>query len=91
MTTDRLNSFVGRICSFHRDASASVVLCLPVKPFVVFLGTVKAATAKEPARGGIPDVVLTVEGRTGKLAKVSLVDHYVRFHDSWLEAERNLP
>ena len=73
----------GRICSFY-PAPGCVVGCVPVKGATRYAGTITAASPAPPVQpGNVPDFTVTIQGRTGKTATVSVTLNYVTLHPSW--------
>lgn len=79
--------WMGRIVSFYpkpemvkegviqpgaKRAAGTVMGCLPVAP------------AKP---GDLPDLTLSVRGRTGRHATISVVENYAKRHETWAEAD----
>lgn len=83
---EQAKSFVGMIAAFY-PSPTMVKLCLPQPNAKRYHGTVIAASPDVPAQpSAISDFALSVRGRTGKVARVSLVNHYVSLYRTWPEA-----
>lgn len=77
---------VGQIATFYAKPN-SVVRCLPIPGAKQHVGQIIAA---EPAGtrgpGAVPDYKVTIRGRTGKTATVSIFDHHVSLCETWKDA-----
>ncbi|MFB1500799.1 hypothetical protein [Thiocapsa sp. N5-Cardenillas] len=70
----------GAWITFHPDPS-QVQRCLPVPGAKLFAGEVIGTSPLPPfGPGKIPDLGLTVRGRSGKITRISLVGNYARAH-----------
>lgn len=77
---------IGKIARFYPNTT-SVVLCLPLPNAVRMVGAVIGAKSLPPTqRGGIPDMELTVRGKSGRIATVSFVENYCTLFETWHEA-----
>lgn len=77
---------VGQVATFYAKPG-SVVRGLPVAGAKMHLGQIIAAEpdgTKGP--GSIPDCKVTIRGRTGKTATVSIFENHVSLCDTWNEA-----
>jgi hypothetical protein len=80
------SKYVGQIAAFYQQPRA-VVDGLPIPGGRRLVGAVIGAKAIEPtARGTIPDVELTIRGKSGKVATISMVEHYANLYPTWHEA-----
>jgi hypothetical protein len=78
---------VGKVATFY-PVKGCVVAGLPKAGAPArFTGQVIAATpapALQP--GNVPDYTLTVRGRTGRTATISLTENHASLFDTWAEA-----
>lgn len=77
---------VGQVATFYAKPG-SVVRGIPVAGAKMHLGQIIAAEpdgTKGP--GSIPDYKVTIRGRTGKTATVSIFENHVSLCDTWHEA-----
>lgn len=77
---------VGKICAFYTKLG-QVKGCVPLPGAVRVIGAVIASKPTTPAQpGNIPNHILTVRGRSGRTAEVSMVEQYANLFDTWHEA-----
>jgi hypothetical protein len=80
---EQAQSFIGKIATFFPDPAA-VTKGMTAAGAVIYAGQVTAATfTGHKGTGKIPDFFLTVRGKTGKTANVSIYDNHVQIHDLW--------
>lgn len=80
------SKYVGQIAAFYQQRRA-VVDGLPIPGGRRLVGAVIGAKAiAHTARGAIPDVELTIRGKSGKIAVASMVEQYVNLYPTWHEA-----
>lgn len=81
------SKYVGKICAFY-PKPGQVKKCLPVPGAVPrVIGAVIASNPTTNAQpGDIPNHILTVRGRSGRIAEVSMVEQYANLFDTWHEA-----
>lgn len=78
--------FVGKIAAFYPKPGA-VKSGLPVSGAARYVGAVVGAKPSAPTkRGSIPDFELTIRGKSGRIATVSMVENYVNLFETWHEA-----
>jgi hypothetical protein len=78
--------FVGKVCAFYAKPGM-VQRGIPVAGATRHIGAVIAAKPLPPAQpGDIPNFNLTVRGRSGRVAEVSMVDQHANLFDTWHEA-----
>lgn len=77
---------VGKICAFYTKLG-QVKGCVPLPGATRAIGAViasKPAPAVMP--GNIPNHTLTVRGRSGRTAEVSMVEQHANLFETWHEA-----
>ena len=80
------HELVGKVCTFFPKLD-SVVNCLRQPLTTRYLGQIVAATPAPPVgKSQIPDFTLTVRGKTGKTATISMTLNYATIHDTWTKA-----
>lgn len=68
---------MGRVATFDN----------PEDPHKTLVGMIEGAVMIEPTkRGHIPNMMLTVRGRTGKLLEVNFVEQHTCVYETWKEA-----
>ena len=81
-----MSEHVGKICAFYTKPG-QVKGCVPLPGAVRVIGAVIASKPAPPAQpGNIPNHILTVRGRSGRTAEVSMVCQYANLFDTWHEA-----
>jgi len=84
---ERAAKLIGRIVSFFPTTGA-VHRCLRLPNTPRFAGQIISATEITPTNlGAIPDFEVTIRGRTGRTATVSLTENFVSIHDNWTDAQ----
>jgi hypothetical protein len=77
---------IGKICAFYAKPG-QVKNGLPVPGATRHIGAVVASKPTTNAQpGDIPNHILTVRGRSGRTAEVSMVDQYANLFETWHEA-----
>jgi methylaspartate ammonia-lyase len=80
---EHAQSFIGKIATFFPDPSA-VTKGMTAADAVIYAGQVTAAAFNgHKGAGKIPDFTLTVRGKTGKTATVSIYENHIQIHDLW--------
>lgn len=80
------SKYVGQIAAFYPKPGA-VIGCVPVAGSIRHVGAVVAVAPTGPTkRGAIPDFAVTIRGRSGRTATVSMVENYVTLFPTWHEA-----
>ena len=81
--TEQAQSFIGKVATFFPDPKA-VAKGMTATGAVIYAGQVISATfTGHRGAGKIPDFTLTVRGKTGKVATVSIYENHVQLHDLW--------
>lgn len=84
---ERAAKLIGRIVSFFPTTGA-VHRCLRLPNTPRFAGQIIAVSKSTVTDlGSIPDLHVTIRGRTGRTATVSLTENFVSFHDNWTDAQ----
>jgi len=77
---------VGQVATFYAKPG-SVIRGLPVPGAKMHVGQIIAAEfTGMKGKGQIPDYKITLRGRTGKTAVVSMFENHVFLSDTWKEA-----
>jgi hypothetical protein len=77
---------IGRVVAFFPKADA-VKRGVRQPGTVRYVGQIIAATDAPPVgKGKVPDFTLTVRGKTGKTATISMTLNYATLHDTWKSA-----
>lgn len=78
--------FVGKVCAFFPKTDA-VIRGVRQPGTVRYVGQVIAAAPAPPVGPGkVPDFTLTVRGKTGKTATISMTLNYATVHETWKQA-----
>jgi len=76
-------SLIGKIATFYPHPE-QVKLGLAQPGAVQLVGQVVAITPASPTvRGNIPDFTVSIKGRSGRTANISLVETYLRIFPDW--------
>lgn len=77
---------VGKVCVFFPGTNA-IIRGVRQPGTIRYTGQVISATDAPPVgKGKVPDFTLTVRGKTGKTATISMTLNYATIHDTWKEA-----
>jgi hypothetical protein len=77
---------IGKICAFYTKLG-QVKGCVPLPGATRAIGAVIASKPTTPAQpGNIPNHILTVRGRSGRTAEVSMVEQFCCLYETWHEA-----
>jgi hypothetical protein len=77
---------VGKVCAFFPKPN-SVIMGLRQPNTPRYHGQIIAAAPAPPVgKGKVPDFTLTVRGKTGKTATISMTLNYATLHDLWEQA-----
>lgn len=77
---------VGKIAAFY-SKPGQVKKLMPMPGAVRHIGAVIAVKPAPNAQpGDIPNLTLTVRGRSGRTADVNMVEQYAQLFDTWHEA-----
>jgi hypothetical protein len=80
--------WIGRVVSFYHS-KGSVIGCIPISGAKRFSGEVIGVQCGPETEGSLPELMLTVRGRTGKTTTVELVNNYVQFHATFQDADKS--
>ena len=88
MTRDeQAQKMVGQVATFY-PRPETIVDGLAPDGLTRYIGQVISATPCEPKGVGlVPDFSLTIRGKTGKTATVSMFTNYVNLHPTWQAAQ----
>lgn len=80
---------IGKICAFYAKPG-QVKNLMPIPGAVRHIGAVIAVKPAPNAQpGDIPNMILTVRGRSGRTAEVNAVTQYAQLFDTWHEAAKD--
>ncbi len=82
---------MGKIVTLYLNPKEAVVGCLPTGQGQKVCGEIVGVRETEPfGTGKIPDLLIRIRGRSGRIMETSMVESYAAIHPDWPTAIADL-